>query len=201
MPDHLNHLVFRHHDQAGPYTWPIVVLSYIYVRTDLSFMTDTVKKGLLKAFLTALYNPSYINQCQSLYSQTPVPPSVVTMGLNGINMISNGTKWTFETSVAQPYVGQGDYVISDNRQAYAEVQRLDLAVQTSALATSVAALTAASSPTAEHHHHNLERVNAALGLAILSLLLWLITIIVVIVRCACFKSSSRSNSFNQGVMA
>jgi hypothetical protein len=163
-------------------------------------MTDNIKKGLLKAFLTALYDPSYINQCQSLYSQTPVPPSVVSMGLAGINMISNGTKWTFETSVAQPYVGQGDYVISINRQAYAEVQRLDLAVQTSALATSVAALTAASSSTAATSY-NPERVNAALGLAILSLLLWLITMVVVIVRFTCLKCMSDSDTSKRHMLA
>ena len=168
-------------------------------------MTDTVKKGLLKAFLTALYDPSYINQCQSLYSQTPVPPAVVSMGLAGINMISNGTKWIFETSVAQPYVGQGDYVISVNRQAYAEVQRLDLAVQTSALATSVAALTAASSSpttaTTTDTGYNADRVNAALGLAILSLLLWLITMIVVAVRCGCLKPSSNYDTSKQSMLA
>ena len=164
------------------------------------------KKGLLKAFLTTLYNPSYINQCQSLYSQTPVPPSVVSMGLAGINMISNGTKWTFESSVAQPYVGQGDFVISENRQAYAEVQRLDLAVQTSALATSVAALTAASSHTATTTTttsttiYNVDRVNAALGLAILSLLLWLITLIVIIVRFACLKPLSSSETPRPAVL-
>lgn len=165
-------------------------------------MTDIVKKGLLKAFLTALYDPSYINQCQSLYSQTPVPPAVVSMGLAGINMISNGTKWIFETSVAQPYVGQGDYVISVNRQAYAEVQRLDLAVQTSALATSVAALTAASSsPTTTDTGYNADRVNAALGLAILSLLLWLITMIAVVVRFTCLKCMSWDDTSRQSILA
>lgn len=166
-------------------------------------MNDINKKGLLKAFLTALYDPSYINQCQSLYSQTPVPPYVASMGLAGIASISDGTKWTFESSVAQPYVGQGDYVISVNRQAYAEVQRLDLAVQTSALVTSVAALTAASSPSSSSSTtiYNIERVDAALGLAILSLLLWLITMIAVVVRLTCLKRQSRNDSSKQGIMA
>ena len=154
-------------------------------------MTDADSRGLLKAFLTALYDPSYINQCQSLYNQIPVPPNVVTMGLAGIAMLSAGTKWVFETSVAQPYVGQGNYVISVSRQTYAEVQRLDLAVQTSALSISVAALTAASSTPSTTYSPM--RVNAALGLAILSLLLWVITMIVVAVRFFCCNAKSRSN--------
>ena len=50
--------------QPGPNTWPIVALSYIYVRKDLSHITNPVSQGLLQAFLTALYTEEYISVCE-----------------------------------------------------------------------------------------------------------------------------------------
>ena len=54
-------------DQDGEYTWPITLLTYIYVRNDLSFKTDPVERALLVAFLKALFDPSFVSRCETEY--------------------------------------------------------------------------------------------------------------------------------------
>ena len=102
-----------------------MTLSYVYVRKDLSFIDDPGEQSLLTAFLRALYDSEYIDQCAELFGFTTVPTNVRDVGLGGINMLqvsAGAPMWTFETST-QVNIGQGDYVISKKRRTYAELTR------------------------------------------------------------------------------
>jgi ABC-type phosphate transport system substrate-binding protein len=48
----------------GQNTWPIVAMTYIYVKKDLTFISDPASQSLVKAFLEAVYSDEYITQCE-----------------------------------------------------------------------------------------------------------------------------------------
>ena len=69
-------------------------MTYMYVRKNLTFIEDPQEQTLLVAFLTALYDPVYINQCTNL-GFTVVGDAIKYVGLGGIGLLSTtGTKWT-----------------------------------------------------------------------------------------------------------
>lgn len=114
-------------------------MSYVYVRKDLSHIERAQEQTLLKAFLTALYDPEFIGLCVDNFAFTAVPEEVRQIGLDGINMLttlSNATDWTFESSTT-PGDGQGDYVISGKRRSFAEYQRKTNTGETAHLQTEI----------------------------------------------------------------
>lgn len=113
-------------NQPGPKTWPIVAMSYIYVRKDLSHIPDPADRALLLAFLQALYEPEFINPCGDLFGFTPVPDKVKDLAFEGIAMLGqeSGPTFMFEYDTNKT-VGQLDYVISEKRRSYSEVERSD----------------------------------------------------------------------------
>jgi len=107
-----------YYNEPGANTWPISLVSYVYIRKDLDFIKDPARRSLLKAFATALFDPDYIGEC-ARYGHIPVPPKVRDLSLNGLEMLElDGTpEWTFEDST-DPGWGQGDYVISKKRKTF-----------------------------------------------------------------------------------
>lgn len=122
-------------NKEGRYTWPIVVMSYFYVRTDIHrFIPDEEERGLLKLFLEAMYDDNYFGACEDLGFSKP-PEAVKNMAVSGIEndldwdfSVANGEKnmWTFEYDT-DAYVGQGKYVISKKRRSLAGVSIEDIA--------------------------------------------------------------------------
>lgn len=117
-----------YYNEPGATTWPISLVSYVYLRKDLSFITNPARRTLLKAFAAALFDPDYIGLCDR-YGQIPVPTELKELSLEGLKMVDEGGTgpvWIFEKSTL-PGIGQGDYVISKKRKNYAnyEVGRLD----------------------------------------------------------------------------
>jgi len=103
------------YNQPGLKTWPITVASYIYIRKDLSFIANPVRRGLLKAFATALFDPDYIGLCDGL---VPVPDQLRALSLSGLNMLyENIFEWAFEKRIMVG-VGQGNRVISMKRNSF-----------------------------------------------------------------------------------
>ncbi|CAB9521916.1 Phosphate-binding protein PstS [Seminavis robusta] len=115
-------------DQQGEYTWPITILTYIYVRTDLSFKTNPVERALLIAFLKAMYDPSFVSPCQSDYSFFLADDAALKLGMKGIELLESSNMapedpiWTFEDR-PDPIVGTGTYVLSSNRRNFPAVER------------------------------------------------------------------------------
>lgn len=116
-------------NQPGPNTWPIVAMSYIYVRKDLSHIPDMQDRALLLAFLNALYEEEFISPCAELFGFTPVPEAVRTLAYAGIAELGTpeefgASSFTFEYNTDK-VAGQNDYVISGKRRSYGEIQRSD----------------------------------------------------------------------------
>lgn len=116
-------------DQEGDTTWPILVMSYIYVRTNIDeYITDPGRLGLLHFFLKAMYMTEYIDECKQ-YGFTPVPKEVRDKALDTIDTKVNfagAQEWTYMGDI-NPIDGQGDWVITPKRRGYAELERSTIA--------------------------------------------------------------------------
>ena len=109
------------HNMPGEFTWPIVAISYIYLRADQT--TAGLTGPLLKAFADYVIS----DDGQALlpeYGFEGVPAEVLAVAQKAIDLLelpSDATEWTFETAdETQPGAGQLDYVISGKRRAHDE---------------------------------------------------------------------------------
>ena len=134
-------------DQPGATTWPIVQMTYLYVRTDLSFIEDPQEQALLIGFLRALYLPQYIERCAELYGFTLIlnntevkefAEAAIDLVEESVDYNSNATKFDFETSDTRPIEGAGEYVFSVKRREIADIERADLMEQLAALNEEIA---------------------------------------------------------------
>jgi len=126
------------HNMAGATTWPIVAISYIYLRKDLTSLGD--RACLLKAFLQYIIS----DEGQALlpaFGAVGVPQSVKDISQDAIDLLVMPvcTAWTIETSTEEG-TGQADYVISAKRRDYAEYDRANLLDSITALQSRVGLL-------------------------------------------------------------
>jgi len=118
--------------RPGPNTWPLVSISFVNVRNDLTYMQEPNEQTLLVAFLKALYDPSYISGCENDFKVTGVVGGLKEVALDGIqNMITSeeATDWIFEEEDNTLILkGAGDHVFSAKRgNAYYEhLDRMDV---------------------------------------------------------------------------
>ena len=136
--------LFLKTQQDGPNTWPITAMTYIYVKKDLTFIEDPASQSLLKAFLKAVYSDEYIEQCEEQFGFVRVGGALRDMALASIDaLITDPTapEWTFETDTIKR-IGQGDYVISQKRKSYSEIEQEKLVETIEKLADQIAALQA-----------------------------------------------------------
>merc|ERR1719354_983110 len=101
-------------NQPGDNTWPIVVMSYVYVRKNLfEFMENDKERGLLKLFLESLYDEAYIGTCTD-HGFSMVPEKVREKALEAIKETVNfddAHEWSFEyKKTTRVKEGHGDYV-------------------------------------------------------------------------------------------
>lgn len=111
--------------QGGTDTWPIVAMTYIYVKKDLTYISDPASQSLLKAFLRAVYSDEYIPQCEEEFGFVRVGGALRDQALAAIDSLVTSPiapEWTFETDT-QKRTGQGDYVISQKRKSYSELEQ------------------------------------------------------------------------------
>jgi len=123
-------------DQTGEDTWPILVMSYVYVRKNINEYVTASNQGLLSIFLQALYEPRYIDECKN-FGFTPVPLDVKQKALYSIqNEIAFSTEdpWSFEVGI-EKIDGQGAKKISPKRRSYGEYERSKLSGDVNALMT------------------------------------------------------------------
>ena len=121
-------------NQGDTKTWPLILMTYIYVRTDLpSLMMQPYEQTLLVAFLRTFFISDYVNTCSKLYGFTVMNdiPSMKEYGEAAIALVEqsiNSTAtppWTFESKTI-PYVGAGPYVFSAKRKEIIDVTVQDL---------------------------------------------------------------------------
>jgi hypothetical protein len=188
--------------QPGAYTWPIVAMSYVYVKKDLTFLEDPAAQSLLKAFLQALYSDQYISQCEKEFGFVRISGDLQQKALATIDslVLSEGApEWTFEQDT-QKRTGQQDYVISEKRASYSEVEQDGLVKSVDGLMDELTELKAKNAELElevleliEHQHEKDDQLlesgtdqdtqlKAALALACVSFILWCLAIIVMIFK-------------------
>lgn len=121
-------------NQGDTKTWPLILMTYIYVRTDLpSLLMQPYEQTLLVAFLKTFFIPDYVNICTKLYGFTVMNdiPSMKEYGETAIALVEqsiNSTAtppWTFESKTV-PITGAGPYVFSTKRKEIIDVTVQDL---------------------------------------------------------------------------
>ncbi|CAE8596973.1 unnamed protein product [Polarella glacialis] len=127
-------------NKAGANTWPIVLISYMYLNKDISAMSADMA-GILKAFVDFVTGvkgqamlPTYdFNAIPSAMNKwsTDVWPSMTKP--------ASVTTFTFEDSTA-PWTGAGDYVISSKRDSYSMWAISELQTTVKALETKLVSL-------------------------------------------------------------
>lgn len=192
-------------DQAGPNTWPIVVMSYIYVRNEIHrYVPDNLNRGLLKRFLESLYKEKYFGQCQQL-GFIGVPEGLKTLATDGIKAMqwefdnnAADTVWQFEEKTT-PYIGAGQYQISVKRRNFQGEELQDVSDEFASLRNFDEDIlqyihdqfNLAQNSTGDNAHRiftqrHVGQIDAALVLSALSFSLWAATIIGFIVyKCIC----------------
>ena len=170
-------------NQPGEYTWPIVALSYIYVRQDLSYV-DVETQGLLKAFLTSLFDRDFNSACDE-YGFVTVSDEVRTTTLAAIENLqvdAASPVFSFETEEdTQIITGTADYVVSGKRRSYAEYERsvnegkiADLEAEVVSLRSTITSLESQmnSGTGGDSDTSTSDEARAALGLSILNTIFW-----------------------------
>eukprot|EP00930_Biecheleria_cincta_P063569 TRINITY_DN4909_c0_g1_i7.p1 TRINITY_DN4909_c0_g1~~TRINITY_DN4909_c0_g1_i7.p1 ORF type:complete len:541 (-),score=100.57 TRINITY_DN4909_c0_g1_i7:85-1707(-) len=117
------------HNMGGADTWPIVAISYVYLRKNLTSLGD--RACLLKAFLEYIIS----DEGQALlpaYDAVGVPNEVKSIANTALNslVMPACTAWSFEGSSTMAGTGQSDHVISLKRRDYAEYDRGQLKART-----------------------------------------------------------------------
>jgi hypothetical protein len=125
-------------NQPGKYTWPIVQMTYLYVRKNIpAYLEDPREQALLIAFLKALYDEDYSTRCAELYGFTLPTDQVKDFALRGISMLEQElesqaqqrnesvVEWFFEKDTT-PVKGAGELVFSVKRQLISDLERDEL---------------------------------------------------------------------------
>eukprot|EP00928_Gymnodinium_smaydae_P099736 TRINITY_DN959_c0_g1_i1.p1 TRINITY_DN959_c0_g1~~TRINITY_DN959_c0_g1_i1.p1 ORF type:complete len:473 (+),score=113.69 TRINITY_DN959_c0_g1_i1:43-1461(+) len=107
------------HNQGGAKTWPIVAISYLYVRRDLTHLGE--KACLLKAFIEYIISEEGQAMLPA-YGAVGIPAEVKTIAQTAIGLLTMPPckQWTFEGSSTMKGSGQADFVISQKRRAFYE---------------------------------------------------------------------------------
>eukprot|EP01083_Nonionella_stella_P131974 401219_1 len=181
-------------NKDGMNTWPIVVMSYVYLRKDINlFLENPVERGLLKLFLESLYDDDYFGKCTDLGFSKP-PRSIINMAKDGLdnNDDNQGLQWNFPVQFEQENMwsfeskdttrkieGAGKYVVSGKRQSLNGLSIDQIAGKETELESYVRslaiemALEMQALNTLQHEGNNAGKVQAALVLGALSFTLWM----------------------------
>mmetsp|Transcript_27620 Transcript_27620/g.60359 ORF Transcript_27620/g.60359 Transcript_27620/m.60359 type:complete len:515 (-) Transcript_27620:249-1793(-) len=128
------------YDLPGTNSWPITLMSYFYIRKDLTGLGAS--GPLLKAFVEYVLSPTAQNMLpEFLFSK--LPQQLLDMNaatLAALQLDPTAPTWDIEGSSTRPYDGAATYVLSEKRKSYAEVERDQLTRTITALQEQVVVL-------------------------------------------------------------
>ncbi|KAJ1446848.1 hypothetical protein M885DRAFT_545027 [Pelagophyceae sp. CCMP2097] len=116
----------------GEFTWPIVAISYIYLRKDQT--ANGERAALLYAFVQYVLSTAGQSTLVN-YGFQGVPAKVLAVAnqaLADVNMPADSQMWTFETAT-NAGSGQKDFVISTKRRSFEEYSILELTQEKASL--------------------------------------------------------------------
>jgi hypothetical protein len=146
-------------DQAGDSTWPICTFSYMYIENDMSGWTgDDIKSAaLVKAFAQFVLSEEAQDMLPE-FGFVGLPNDILLKARTAVNAIvlpAGADAWTFEkdtndlldmqtgvTDATQSIIGQGPFIFSSKRSAYADYERTKLVAKVAALQAQVTTLQA-----------------------------------------------------------
>lgn len=179
----------------------------------MTFIEDPASQSLVKAFLTAVYSDEFITQCEEEFGFVRVGGELRDMALKSIEALvtdPNAPEWIFETDTNKR-VGQGDYVISQKRKSFSELEQDSLLDMIGALAAQIEELqgqnkklVAAAPELKKTTTNSLEsfideeidedtQVMTALIMSSISIALWVIAILGFVVQCVTGGSKNTNN--------
>jgi len=143
-------------NQPGENSWPICTFSYMYIKKDLTGTTspEEIKSAaLIKAFAQYVLS----EEAQAMLPEfgfVPLPAGILAQARLAVNLIdppNNAPDWKFEKDTNKllnmttgltktTFNGQGEFVFSGKRMAYADYERTALAGTVEALSAKVATL-------------------------------------------------------------
>jgi len=133
------------YDLPGTDTWPITMMSYFYIRQDLSGLGAS--GTLLKAFVEFVLSPEGQEMVPE-FLFAPLPASVLKQNADALATLrldNSAPAWTFEGSTTRAMVGADQFALSSKRQSYAEYERSQMNKHIAALETSVSKLSGVKS--------------------------------------------------------
>ena len=119
-------------DRPGKWTWPIVQMSYLYVRRNITYIGSSTEQSLFVAFLDSFVNPDIIGVCADEYGFTLPSSTTQDVVRNATSLLkkqlpSDAQAWVWETS-STAFTGAELYTISTKRRDIDAVQIEDLQV-------------------------------------------------------------------------
>lgn len=157
--------------KGGTDTWPIVLVSYMYLKKDWSSMSPD-KAGLLKAFVEYVVGTG--QDMLPEFSFNPIPSAMNRWSEIWTNVIQKPaggvTDFSFEES-KEKWVGQGERVISIKRNSYSmwKINELNLKVEDTL--TRLTALEGQPAPQIESEEADNTLAIVAIVIAIVALLM------------------------------
>lgn len=119
-------------DQPGEFTWPIVQMTFIYVKKDISNLHEPNEQSLLVAFLKSLYDPDYNAPCYDDFGFVRVSEATRQYALDAIDSMivsENATEWIFEGDDTLRISGAAEFVISKKRNNFLAVSTDSLTIE------------------------------------------------------------------------
>jgi ABC-type phosphate transport system substrate-binding protein len=116
------------YDKPGATTWPITMISYFYIRRDLT--AYGASGTLLKAFVEYVLSPAGQAEATQFYF-FPLPAQMLTYNaatMTGVVTAGGAPVWKFEEGSDSPdvYEGSGTFILSGKRGTYADYHRSKL---------------------------------------------------------------------------
>jgi hypothetical protein len=109
----------------GANGWPIVNLTYLFVRKNVAaYISDVTEQALLIAFLRAIYNDEYVSQCAEKYGFVIPGADIRAYAIRAIDAVAtNVTEFFFETEDETIDAANRRNVFSTHRAEIADIER------------------------------------------------------------------------------
>lgn len=183
------------YDMAGDSTWPIILVSYMYVKKDQT-MTNPKTAAALNAFISMVVNDD--NNLATEFGFTPPSATLKALSLNAANQIMYPTTmkaFEFESST-NAYGGMATNVISVKRHSYDIYDSSVIQAAMTKLEQRVGQVEPMGDGQAQDDDHE-EAYNDTLPV-VLSIVAFVISLLSGCVGCLAFRAASKSRSLNEG---
>jgi len=185
----------------GEDAWPIVLISYIYTRKDLTGLGASA--SLLKAFLRYVMEPNLGQALLPTYNFVALTDSLRQQNLDGIEELElpEDVEEFFFEGAPEAIRGAGPFVVSENRESFDFQEREDTRVALAQLLTDVSNIqkdlqSIGNGDDLSEVQEDVDR-NFAIAVAALALSLLSFVLLCIILALLCMRRSTKQNDPSQ----